>query len=235
MDDRYLHGIDVSKWQKTIGWPRVKVGPYGNFAYIKACEAMYTDIQFDINWKAAKDVGVPRGAYFFFRPTVDITKQVEYFYNLIREDIGELRPSIDLEDAAGLTPTVFLEKFIIALNLLESNLGVAPVVYTSKSFWNAHLMAGKIKTKDYSFLKKYPLWVAHYNAFITEPLSPNDFEWGMWQYSSTGNVDGISTPVDLNRMLKSKQDRFFLPNNIPLTLEQRVNRLEILAKEKGWF
>ena len=39
-----------------------------------------------------------------------------------------------------------------------------------------------------------PIWFAEYNA-----LQPSgQFDFVLWQYSNTGSVAGISTPVDMN-------------------------------------
>jgi GH25 family lysozyme M1 (1,4-beta-N-acetylmuramidase) len=41
--------------------------------------------------------------------------------------------------------------------------------------------------------KGYPFWLAMYRSTMNWP-----YEAQMWQYTETGRVDGIDTPVDLN-------------------------------------
>ena len=52
---------------------------------------------------------------------------------------------------------------------------------------------------DLSLLAEYPFWLAHYTA----GWQPTSFRYHfvMWQYTSSGYVDGISTRVDLNLCL----------------------------------
>jgi hypothetical protein len=50
---------------------------------------------------------------------------------------------------------------------------------------------------DDSTQAKYPVWVAQYNSKCTYTK-----DYGMWQYSSTGSVDGISGNVDMDYCYK---------------------------------
>ena len=46
------------------------------------------------------------------------------------------------------------------------------------------------------YLQDYPFWLAHY-TIDTAPTSFR-YHYSMWQYSSSGAVDGIDGRVDLN-------------------------------------
>ena len=46
---------------------------------------------------------------------------------------------------------------------------------------------------DMSRVEQYPKWYADYEL---SPQTPYDFTF--WQYSETGKVDGVRTPVDLD-------------------------------------
>ena len=62
-------GIDVSHWQGTIDWNKVKAAGI-EFAIIKAGGSdagTYTDSKWEANYKGAKAAGIPIGAYFFCR------------------------------------------------------------------------------------------------------------------------------------------------------------------------
>ena len=52
---------------------------------------------------------------------------------------------------------------------------------------------------DLSQLSEYAFWLAHY----TSGWQPTSFayHYDMWQYTSYGSVDGISSRVDLNLCL----------------------------------
>ena len=67
-------GIDVSRHQGAIDWPRVAAAGI-RFAWIKATEGGdYRDPAFGRNWELAEAAGVRRGAYHFVywcRPAKD--------------------------------------------------------------------------------------------------------------------------------------------------------------------
>jgi lysozyme len=60
--------------------------------------------------------------------------------------------------------------------------GYQPVLYTGKSFLESELDEKRIE---------YPLWIARYNDELGRKAD-------IWQYSSTGKVDGIKGNVDMN-------------------------------------
>jgi lysozyme len=46
-------------------------------------------------------------------------------------------------------------------------------------------------------LAAYPLWIADYG--VAAPTLPNGWStWLLWQYSESGAVQGIDSPVDLD-------------------------------------
>lgn len=69
--------------------------------------------------------------------------------------------------------------------------GYLPMVYFSPSKGYTEL--------ELERLLDWPFWLAHY----TEDWSATSFRYhfAMWQYTSSGTVDGISTNVDLNLCL----------------------------------
>jgi lysozyme len=59
-------------------------------------------------------------------------------------------------------------------------------VYCNKSWWDNYLS---------SLGTRYPLWIARYNSTLGMKVD-------MWQYSSKGNVAGVSGVVDMNHVYK---------------------------------
>src|SRR3990167_6315576 len=149
----YLKGTDVSVWQNEIDWNRVSQSEYKDFAYIKASERFFVDKFFIANWKNAKGL-VPRGAYMYFHPGRDVQEQIDYFCDLIVGDVGELRPSLDVEDSDNLLPSVLAEKTLFALQRIEDRLKVKPVIYTGANFWNTNIKV------PLNWVKNYELWIA---------------------------------------------------------------------------
>ena len=65
------------------------------------------------------------------------------------------------------------------------NSGYTPGVYANKTWLNSYMNAGE--------LNSYKIWLAQYN---TAPTYSGKFD--MWQYSSKGQVGGISGNTDMN-------------------------------------
>ena len=65
-----IKGIDVSHWQGSIDWGKVKATGI-SFAIIKAGgsdDGFYTDSKWEANYKGAKASGIAVGAYYFVGP-----------------------------------------------------------------------------------------------------------------------------------------------------------------------
>ncbi len=187
--DDALDGIDVSHWQGSIDWVAVR-GSGVDFAFIKATEgATYTDPQFARNWAAAADAGVRRGAYHYFRPSVDAVKQAENFLRAARIGPNDLPAVLDVETSEGVAGDALLLAVRTWLETVERATGKRPIVYTYPDFWNRYAAGSP---------GPYPLWIANYGRDQPSvPIGWND--WTFWQYTSTGRVPGIAGDVDQNR------------------------------------
>jgi lysozyme len=72
------------------------------------------------------------------------------------------------------------------LSVIENHYGVKPIIYTNADFYTNILG---------SEFDDYPLWVAHY---LQKNKPRIERPWTFWQYSETGNVNGILSKVDFN-------------------------------------
>lgn len=142
-------GIDISYYDPILVWKEYT----WDFAFIKASEGTYPDADFAQQWKAARG-WIPRAAYHFFRPNVNITNAVDSFLQLLKGDIGELPPILDLEAADGRSDTAI--QALRWLDLCEQRCGQQPIVYTSPGFANL------IHLESYPEFKEYKLWQATY-------------------------------------------------------------------------
>lgn len=186
-----LHGIDVSSYQGRINWPMVKAmdvrGVHIDFAFIKATEGLgRVDVQFRRNWESAKEAGMIRGAYHFFLATKSGRAQAENFLATTDMASGDIPPVLDIEETYGVRDTLLKQRVQEWLDVVQTSVGVKPIIYTSVDFYRRHLIGQ---------FDAYPLWVAHY-------LQENDpragREWDFWQHSKTGHVSGIGTFVDFS-------------------------------------
>ena len=159
----YADGIDVSHWQGTINWSKVKAAGM-QFAFMKATESTtYTDTQLATNWAGVQAVGMYRGAYHFARPKVGTAPaQAKYFVSKVGsfQGAGTLPPVLDLEASGGLGVTALRNWTATWLQTVEQLTGRTPIIYVSPAFWEHYLGNSTAFTR-------YPLWIAHYG--VTRP------------------------------------------------------------------
>lgn len=198
-----VHGIDVSYYQGDIDWTAVAADGYG-FAITRISHSnTFMDPEFDTNWAAIKEVGLIRGAYQYFEPGDDVAAQAQ----IVIDAIGMLGPGdlpavIDVETNSGVGPAAVASAVGEWLELVEAGTGKKPIIYTGKYFWQDNV--GSAAYAD------YPLWHAAYPNACQPPAPPPPecgscpnladqwSDWVMWQFSSSGDVAGISGNVDLN-------------------------------------
>jgi lysozyme len=186
-----IHGIDVSRHQKTIGWRLVKEmeidGIKVDFVFMKATEGLSSvDNQFSRNWAMARKNEMTRGAYHFFIPGKSGRAQAENFIKTVRLQKGDLPPVLDVEETFGVKKDVLQDQVEEWIRVVEKEYGIQPIIYTNASFYEGFL-AGRFD--------RYPLWVAHYLQKDRPRISR---KWHFWQHSETGRVNGIDAYVDFN-------------------------------------
>ena len=190
-EDYSIHGIDVSRYQKTINWPLLKAMKSRDmqlkFAFVKATEGgNFTDKQFARNWRKSREAGVVRGAYHFYRADTDAAAQARNFIKQVTLLPGDMPPVLDVESLYKKTPTEMQDGVALWLHLIEQHYKIRPILYTNATFYNNYL---------HPRFADYPLWVAHYK----ERKRPRvQREWLFWQHSESGRVNGINHFVDFN-------------------------------------
>ncbi|HET7830802.1 MAG TPA: GH25 family lysozyme [Candidatus Limnocylindrales bacterium] len=197
----YIEGIDVSHWQETIDWAKVKAAGK-KFAFIKATESTdFLDNKYATNRAQAKANGIKVGAYHFARPgtnTNDAVNEANWFVKNAAPVSGELIPVLDLEVTGGLTDAQLSAWAKAFLDRVYALTGVRGAIYVSPSFWSNN--AGNSSNLAVAGYKV--LWIAHWTT-ASSPTTPanhwNGNGWTFWQYTSSGTVSGISGRVDLNR------------------------------------
>jgi len=188
---RRADGIDVSEWQHDIDWQKVKNAGV-DFAIIRAGYGRLIsqkDPYFEKNVEQAQSLGIDTGTYWYsYATTVEAAQQeAEVCYEVIKNYDFTYPVYFDIEDACQNKLSVAEVSAIIETfcNYIESK-GYHVGLYSYVNFLN---------TKVYSsLLDKYDIWVANFHVDV-----PNyNSDYGMWQYSDNGRVDGIDGDVDLN-------------------------------------
>lgn len=186
------HGIDVSKHNKTINWAMVKTSGKVQFAILRAGLgrlASQKDVQFEANYKGAKSVGMPIGAfwYSYAMSVEEALQEAAACIECIKGKQFEYPIFFDVEESAQLALGKDKVTAIIAAFLGKLQ---------AAGYWvGLYMSASPLSTLVRAdVLAAYTVWVAHYG--VNKPSFSGRYE--MWQYSSNGTVSGISGKVDLD-------------------------------------
>lgn len=206
-DDNYdsVLGIDVSYHQGVIDWKKVKDAGV-KFAFIRVGYRGYEygvvnkDETFDYNIQQAKENGIKVGVYFYSQAisTDEAREEVDFVLDAIKDYEIDLPIVFDMEEEgpAGVGRVKVLkadEKTKIAVTWMHRvrNAGYEPMYYGSSQLLRRYFMM--------EYLTEFPLWLAEYG------VKPNfDYDFKLWQYSASGQIDGIEKLVDLDILFVPK-------------------------------
>ena len=203
--------MDVSRHQGTIDLEKVKASDKVDGVMIRAMgnskdglpSKPYTDPQFARNYAECKRLGIPCGVYGYFKAVnrEQADKELAYFKKLLTGRSFELPVAVDIEDEVQkpLGKAALTDLTAYMLSTVES-WGVYALLYTGLWFGSTFLYMGG------AALKAYDVWLARYPKDQRQ-TKPEDkpktaFAFGMWQYTSTASVPGVSGNVDLSHAYK---------------------------------
>ena len=190
-----MRGIDISKWQSGIDLSAVNA----DFVIVKATEGIgYVDKSCDGFFQKALSLGKKLGFYHFARPTNDPVREADFFYENCKGYFGKAIPILDWE-AENKSDVAWAKRWLDEVYRLS---GVKPVIYMSESVANAYNWSS-VANADYG------LWVAKYrdnnqdyNYNMANAGSRPKVKWWkfycMWQWTSTGRLNGYSGNLDCN-------------------------------------
>lgn len=190
-------GIDVSKYNKTIDWEAVREAGV-EFAIIRCgyrgstSGSLIIDPTFEYNIKGAIGAGIPVGVYFFTQAIneIEAVEEASMVINLIREYDVDYPVFVDSESAGGngradnLSPA---ERTKIHTAFLET---ITSAGYEAGIYASANWLRNRVDTAQ---LAGYHTWLAEY-----ADVPSYEGYYQMWQYTSKGQINGISTNVDLD-------------------------------------
>lgn len=207
-----IKGIDISEWQGNLSlddFKKIKEAGIefviircGYTTYGKS-KLKYVDDYFENNYKLCKQVGLPVGTYYYSCATTieESTSEAEFVLKLIKNKQFEYPIVIDTEDnhdiknsnyantsQASIGKTKLTPIISNFCNILEKNNHYVSIYASTYWFRNRLILDD---------LVAYDKWIAQWSESV-------NFEekYGIWQYSSTGRVNGISGNVDLDYSYK---------------------------------
>lgn len=193
-----VHGIDISEWQATIDWTKVKKAGV-KFAFIRCgytglsqAFGMHEDRYFRQNIENAYKAGVQVGIYYFSnsKTKAEAKKEAAKTLELLAgyQDKITLPVVYDFEAFSNAYRAYGTSKEQATANALTFMEAMEDAGYEAMNYSSPSFVA---TSYDVSKLVDYDFWLAHYT---TRTTYTGDYSY--WQYSSTGHVDGISGNVD---------------------------------------
>ena len=190
-------GIDVSSWQNTINWSKVKASGV-EFVFLRAAYQgtssgkLFRDGRFLDYIQGAKSVGLKVGVYIFSQAITveEALEQADYLLNIVSGYDIDLPLVFDLEHYAGgrfSTAGLYARTITDMCNAFCSRVeayGYESMVYACPSMLDEDIFIKEIGR----------LWLAHY----TKKTGYSDRGYEYWQCTDSGSIDGIQGGVDLD-------------------------------------
>lgn len=194
-----LEGIDISSYSGDINWEKVKnsgvdfvIIRIGGRGYGKE-GALYTDDKALEYIEGAHNAGLKVGGYFFSQ-AIHVEEAVEEA-DYVKSILGDIKLEF---------PVAYDWEIIKDEDARTDNVSAAEATNCARAFCDRIIEHG-YKTMlyspsrelyfkyDLSRLADIDIWYCEYSDVPTFY-----YQFSMWQYSSTGRVDGIDADVDMN-------------------------------------
>ena len=214
-----INGIDVSRYNGSINWGQVKDSGIDyvmirvGFRGYGSSGSLNEDSMFRQNIEGALNVGLKVGVYFFSQAITrtEAREEANYVLDRISGYNISLPVVIDYEYASGNIGRLYdanlsrdyATQICKAFCSTVEAAGYTGMVYANKSMLENNLYADEISSE-------YKIWLANYT---TQTSYAGDYY--AWQYSSTGQVSGISGNVDCN---------FFYEKTVPQVSAEDAER-----------
>lgn len=210
-----IKGIDVSSYNNSISWEKVSKTDV-KFAIIRSVTKNGNlDTKFWVNYRGAKAYGLQVDVYHFSY-ALDTNKAIADAKNLISKLNGE-KPVIwlDLEysEQRKLGKDKITEIATAFIKTCQDN-GYECNIYSNLDWYKNYYHANKLRKLGCKF------WIARYgtnDGFVQNKYKPNVGEY-IWQYTSKGEVNGITGYVDMNMKYE------------PIIKEPEITKIQKLVK-----
>ena len=204
-DYNVFDGLDLSKWQDTIDWAKLKKDGV-EFVILRCGYRGYgtgelvEDVCYDDHMAGAAKQGIPAGIYLYSQAitTKEAVEEADFCIERAKKYDVKLPLVIDIEYAENSSGD-------FTGRLYEANLSVAAQTKIAKAFCDRVEEAGYVPMiyASASMLRDIMdadalseegmIWMAHYTT-----KTSYDGVYQYWQYTDSGTVDGISGKVDCN-------------------------------------
>lgn len=205
-------GIDISEWQGVLNYENFKTIKDSGIEFI-IIRCGYTgydknktknkDKTFENNYNLAKQLSIPVGTYYYSCATTEqeAIEEANFILELIKDKTFEYPICIDTEDNHDIYNQNYSSESQYSIgkkrltNIIKKMCEIIEkqdkyvIIYASTSWFRNNLNLQELKDID--------KWIAQWSSSVTF-----EEEYGIWQYSSMGRVNGINGSVDMNYSYK---------------------------------
>lgn len=177
-------GIDISKYQDPTTIDYDEIAGQVDFVILRIGFGWAKDIYFERHYLAFTERGVRIGGYHF-----PLNTRLQEQADLVKQalDGKRIEAGLWVDVEAQYQSRSEINAYI---PILESTIGAEVGIYTSYSKW-LEVMQNETRWASRR------LWVANYGVSVPRLPSPWK-KWCVWQYSSTGRLNGYAGNLDLD-------------------------------------
>ena len=188
-----IKGIDLSTWQKQVDYKKLKDDGI-EFAIIRIENETKKDTMFEKHYNGLKEVGIKIGGYVYCEAETEEDGKKEAFkaIEIIAGKKFDLPIFYDMEDSSLLS---YFNKETLTKTIINFCKFLRHDGYHAGVYANLNWFTNYINVKD---LSPFYIWLAQWGEKQTA-----NFKVDIWQFTSSGQVDGIKGNVDLNYCLRN--------------------------------
>ena len=186
-------GIDVSTWQGSVDWSKVKNDV--DFAILRIGYSTTLDNRFLEYAEGCETYGIPYGVYHYSYALTAAQAKAEAQWVLNTLDTYGYEPELpiwfDMEDGTQQALSTSVKESIcrgFCDTIWEG--GREPGFYGFTRWFSSSFIS--------TYLNSMPVWIAQIDGFSSNGTATHDGGTWLWQYSWKGSISGISGDVDCN-------------------------------------
>ena len=243
----YFVGIDVSSWNNTVDWQKVKSQGI-DFAMIRAAFGWYDEVadadeeydfqydkQFINNIKGASENNVSFGIYHYaYATNIEEAKmEAEYVLNAINNYGAEYKGNMTLPIAYDIEDEAILKlskkeitDIAIAFCTQIYNAGYTPIIYSNTNVFNNYLDLEKLNALAYNYWYSWYVENPDFSDKVT--ISSTNISPLIWQYSNSGSIEGATNDqnlTDLNVM--------YMKDRVKIDIVEDGQVVDTVGADKG--